>query len=450
MWMKFGILIIILACVCACEDSGGNSLIVDGGTDTDTDGDSDTDGDTDGDSDSDTDGDTDGDSDPSCADIPWEVTYNPINMLVLLDRSKSMADNEIDPSPPSDDTYAAVTATAIEDVVAANMGSGLINFGLAVFPSMSCPADDPGGHPNSCRPSAADADDPGYGSPEVDLPGTLTQIQTALDASGGVGQCGGTPICQSLQWALSYLNWTGPTATYPTNPLDISVAMNQNFILLATDGAPNCNAAHDLPCTSSEVGDPVYFPTQCLDDLCTYNAALHLAAAGIKVFVIGVGSSLSTWDSVMDDIANWGGTGQYYAATDATDLQIALTAITGEAINCLYTVDWDSIPDLSPDPPYTPVDKGCDKVWIYGVPANSSLDDIPLQYMPDANCAGEDPGNDVYGWRWQGISASVSDLDNYDTTQCTEIELCPEACQKLKDFEWDTITAKFGCEILID
>ena len=105
------------------------------------DSDTDTDADADGDADADSDGDTDGDSDTAttaldttdCASADYPITYNPINVLVLLDRSLSMSKNKI-----GSDTYAKVLADALKTVVQTNDQGDLINFGLAVFPAPAC------------------------------------------------------------------------------------------------------------------------------------------------------------------------------------------------------------------------------------------------------------------------------------------------------------------------
>jgi len=455
-------LILIATALAACESGGGGSGVSsDADTDTDADSDTDSDADSDSDSDSDTDSDSDSDSDgdsDACADIPWEVEYNPINMLVLLDRSWSMHESTIGP-----DSYAAVVAAALEDVVETNIDAGLVNFSLAVFPSLFCTGGSAGDDTQNCKPAASEYDDPGYGAPVVNFDADMTDSNTNFDeiqlALSSVGQCGGTPICQSLQWALDYLNWTGATTEYPANPLPGDLSDQPKFILLATDGAPNCNPAGDIgSCDHSDpdAADVPHFPEECLDDICTYNAALQLANAGIPVFVIGVGDSLASWDEEMNNIADWGGTGSYYPATDASDLQTALEEITGAAITCEFYVEWEEseggVPDQSPDPPYTFVDKACDKVWVLGVPtgATDSSQYVEMAYMND--CASEDPGSGLFGWHWQGIDLPAEDLDTIaeELDQCNTIELCPEACNMLKEGEWETVTAKFGCSIIID
>jgi hypothetical protein len=100
---------------------------------------------------------------------------------------------------------------------------------------------------------------------------------------------------------------------------------------------------------------------------------------------------------------------------------------------------WDEIPDTCPDPPYQPVQKGCDEVWIQGVPVDMSPE-IPLAYSPD--CSIEDAESPIYAWRWQGIDAPFDELDGFGIDECTEIELCPLACAALADGIWSGIVAR--------
>ena len=443
---KMMMVVISLLCIAAlapaCGDGGGGGS-VDSDSDSDTDTDSDTDSDTDTDTDSDTDTDTDTDTDSDggteeCADLDWVVEYNPINMLILLDRSQSMFSSMI-----GDATYAEVTALALSDIVETETATGLINFGLAVFPSMSCPAGGGVGHVNECVPANDEEVDPLDDAPIVPVgPDNFAAIDAAL---GAVGQCGGTPACESLDWALEYY-----TVGFPED-----LAAQPKFVLLATDGAPNCNPEGDIgSCESSDEDIPsVYFPEQCLDNMCAYNAALQLASQGIKTFVIGVGSGVAAFEDVMQGIAYYAGGGLeapadipdspvlWYPATDATSLALALEEITGEAIACTFTVNWALVPIASPDPPYTPVSKHCDKVNIFGVLPD--LTEEQLQYSPD--CTGEVPVTGPFGWRWQGLDESLEELAALPLTACTEIELCPEACNMLKEQEWTSASASFGC-----
>jgi hypothetical protein len=405
----------------SCEDSGDDDLTSDADSDGDTDGDAD--GDADGDSDADADADSDGDTD-ECADFPWDIEYNPINMLIMLDRSRSMHTNLI-----LGQTYATIVANAVRGVVQTNTDARLVNFGLAVFPSTGCP-DGVTGSPHECSPT----DDPSNVVPLADpaqatdeeayWTGLYDNINLALNV---VGTCGGTPICQSLVWAYDYLTGTS---------LPAGLAGQPKFVLLATDGAPNCNPNLDIG-TCECTADICVNPKQCLDDVCAYNAALHLAAQGIKVFVIGVGTEAALYEDVMDAIAVYGNTDAYYPADDASSLQTALEEITGAAISCVYTVVWEDVPDNNPNPPHDPVDKFCDKVQVFGKDAVTNEETL-LKYS--VNCTADEPS-----WHWDGLSLPYDQIHDLPLSQCTDIFLCPNACDKLKDKSWSAIRASFGC-----
>ena len=434
---------VVLASLCvaalpACWHVAEEFVPADGGaadSDTDTDTDVDTDTDTDTDSDADTGSDT-GD-DEYCFDLLFEVGYEPVNVLVLLDRSHSMYSSTM-----GDATYAEVVAAVLVDVVAENEETGLVNFGLAVFPSMSCPAGGGVGVPDECTPANDAEPDPADDAPEVPIGGdNVDDIVAALEA---VGQCGGTPLCGSLGWALSYLSG-----------LPEELAGYSTYVLAATDGAPNCNPDADIAtCEPSDGGGDVYFPEQCLDDACSYGAAQALYAAGFELFLAGVGEGVADFAEVMQGIAYYGAGGLlppdeipatpelWYSATDAASLQSALDGIIGQTIDCTFTVPWEDIPAVSPDPPWAPVVKECDKVDVWGVPADMSPE-IELVYSPD--CSIEDAESPIFAWRWQGIDAPFEDLYEFGLDECTVIEPCPLACAMLGDGTWSGVRAGLGC-----
>jgi hypothetical protein len=424
-----------LVLIYACEDSGGGG----GGGQTDTDTDTDSDGDTDTDTDSDTDSDTgtdldtdsdsdsDTDSDDECAEAPYDIIVKPINMLIVLDRSRSMVISTV-----QDETYAQITANAINEVVTTNDEKDFVNFGLAVFPSplCECAGEDPDAGADDCTteyqctPAETNSDDVEHSNPIVPLgPDNSEDI---ADKLATIGTCGGTPICKSLEWAKDYLNampsWL---AQYPT------------YVLLATDGAPNCNDwgpdPNEYPetCECTLIDQECHYRHQCLDDTCTYNQAAQLEKNGFDTFVIGVGDEAAKWDDVMNEIANWGGTETYYPAADPTALMNALQNIINELIPCSFDIVWDEIdPDGSQD-----VNKACNKVKVFSV-TGGFKDEIPNSW----DCS------DPNGWHWQDQDGPLpTGYDGTPLEECTVIELCPGACDLLQGGEFDKISASFGC-----
>ena len=88
--------------------------------------------------------------------------------------------------------------------------------------------------------------------------------------------------------------------------------------------------------------------------------------------------------------------------------------------------------------------------WVMNQPLNVyALDEndneIQLTYSPA--CAAELDDPDGFYWHWVG---DPSPMDNTtDLGLCTVIELCPNACDQLKDKVWTTVSAGFGCDTQI-
>ena len=433
------------------------------------------DGDSDGDTDSDTaDGTTGGtenstdDPNAECFDFPWEVEIKPINMLVLLDRSKSMEKYTVD---GSDDTYAEVVRDAIDAIIQQHTSSGIINFALNVFPSPAMCTPDYGDMDAADQSAAVlcqaasqfTTDENPYNPPEVAFAETISSSthDAIRQVLAEVGNCGGTPITKSLQWARNYLN-----------SLDLE---DDTYVLLATDGAPSCNLNASLPCESSTPGAEAEAAAQCLDDLDSVHAAFDLARDGYKTFVVGVGSDIAAFSDLMDVIAYTGGGHMkedqeslydieappdggnwYYPATDSETLSAVLEDVTNAAISCEYEVDWASIPDMDYEAGRKVV-KSCSQTRVFGIPEGSDTK-VELTYMEscsDENVNASDPQMQL-GWTWaehEGSSWESIEAIGEDVSKCTRVKLCNNACSQLKTIRgvkvWTGISATFGCKPVI-
>jgi len=357
----------------ACE--GAKSPPV-GDSDADGDTDTDIDGDTDGDTDADSDTDGDSDSDTGCEEVGFPVAGHPPDILILLDRSNSMAGGA--PSCWDSVTSALVTVTGEMDP--------MINFGLMVFPygSVECAA--PSGVPEVAIGEEDNAD----------------VIATTLGALGPDG--GGTPTTLAMSAAANYL--TGLTDG------------SQKYILLATDGGPNCSSDMDLQCgtctTTQLDGMSCYTHNDCLDDVAAILLAEQIhVEQGIAIYVVGMGGVLdSVYLDVMTSIAAAGGTGDFYPADTPADLAAALDEIAADAVECTFNVDWDALGEgVSTDPSLV----------------NVFAEGVVVPY--DDDCS------DGYGWQW---------IDT-DT-----IGLCDVLCEQYKNGEVTEITATFGCETIVE
>jgi hypothetical protein len=139
------------------------------------------------------------------------------------------------------------------------------------------------------------------------------------------GPAGGTPTAPTLRVAASYLR--------------NRITTRPQAVVLATDGAPNCNPANDInSCVCSQ--DSCTHALACLDDSNTIGAVQELAQAGIATFVVGIpGSEL--FAGVLDGMAQAGGTAvggahKYYDAGSQQALEDALRAIGRRVSQCRF------------------------------------------------------------------------------------------------------------------
>lgn len=213
----------------------------------------------------------------------------PVDVLIVLDRSDSMGysitgdcycqagsnpGQTCNPVPSNcTDRWSAVTA-AVTQTVTANPS---VNWGIQLFSSPTGP---------SCSVSFV---------PQVAVAsGTGAQIQTLLD---GTKLALYTPTAAAVNAATVYLQSL-------TDPYS-------HYVLLATDGEPNCkggqaNADDDMPATVA--------------------AVTAAANSGYPVYVVGIGPTQAL--SNLDQLAAAGGTDHYYRADSAQALTTAFGAIT--------------------------------------------------------------------------------------------------------------------------
>lgn len=189
--------------------------------------------------------------------------------------------------------------------------------------------------------------------------GTVNRIVTLVNTANPQGS---TPTALSLESAVNGL-------------LSRRTAGTARALVLATDGAPDCNATHSLPCTC--VSGTSCAATRCLDDVRTLERITAALQASIPTFVIGIQDSTNTaLTGVLNRMAEAGGrprqaTQKYYSASSGPELEQAFTTIRDQVGGCVFLTD--SVPTIG--------DGGFD-VSVAGQP-------IP-------------PADDgVEGWRWQ-------------------------------------------------
>jgi len=216
---------------------------------------------------------------------------------------------------------------------------------------------------------------------------------------------GGTPTAAALTNAASSLKALGSPDT-------------AKFLILATDGGPNCNYALSaspsctcgltnatLCCTNYPA--PCYFGQNCLDDERTVNVIKSLATQGIQTFVIGLPGS-GGYAEVLDKMAvaggrpNTGGT-YYYAPTNQAELAAALETIAGSIISC--RIDLQQTPEFP------------DGVLVY-------MDGVKVPRDP----------NHAHGW-------------DYANEEKTTIEFYGPTCEAFQDGKEHNVVATFPCPV---
>lgn len=131
-------------------------------------------------------------------------------------------------------------------------------------------------------------------------------------------------------------------------------ASSARALVLATDGAPNCNEDLDpSTCTCASGGggggNNCNQAILCLDDTRTVEIIDALARTGLPTYVIGIQESSSDFAQVLNEMAVAGGrplTGgrqSYYAATSEAELEQAFVTIRDQVGSCTWLSS--SVPD---------------------------------------------------------------------------------------------------------
>ncbi len=252
----------------------------------------------------------------ACVDVP--LFAEAPNIYFVLDRSGSMADGD--------------KWTQVRIVIGKIMRAlgPRANFGATMYPAPSqTQACIPGAEIMSIRPG-----DP----PSSTVDGPTTKF--LLDATR-VPPYGGTPTSATLNGVLARL----------------LQAKGKTFVILATDGAPNCNGTSS--CDSSQCmlniegiqgcpangapnccAPPTGTPENCLDATASETATAQLKAAGFQTFVIGLPGT-APYASLLDKMAIAGGTAltgtPKYFEVSSTDQEVLLATLKKIAAKIVAT-----------------------------------------------------------------------------------------------------------------
>lgn len=166
----------------------------------------------------------------------------------------------------------------------------------------------------------------------VAVPPKLSNLASILSAYDAYDPRGGTPTTEAIRAAAELVKARRGVA---------------RTLVVATDGAPNCNDqldARTCVCTSAPdkcVGNTD--PSVCLDDKRAVEAVRKIAEEDrIPVYVLGIGGSSNVaFTRTLDGMAVAGGrprgtTPRYYPAQSPAELTSALASIRDSIANCTY------------------------------------------------------------------------------------------------------------------
>jgi hypothetical protein len=179
---------------------------------------------------------------------------------------------------------------------------------------------------------------------QPNLAPALDEVPALLSLMQGTSPGGSTPTADAIETAASLL-------------LGVRAATTARALVLATDGAPNCNPSLDpSTCTCASAAD--MGPgcrgnaDQCLDDARTVARIAAASGQGVPTYVIGLADDDgSTFSQVLDEMALaggrplTGGTTSYYAAASTADITTAIAAIRDQVGACTFLTT--SVPDAA-------------------------------------------------------------------------------------------------------
>jgi hypothetical protein len=319
--------------------------------------------------------------------VNFQIAGRPVDVLIVLDRSESMAASDL--WIPMGEAITEVTAQT----------DSFVNYGLMTFPITT--------------PSREQCVTGG-----VNIPiGPFNAANIADLVGGGPNDLGteyGTPTAATLYTSKGYIDSVNDG--------------NPKVILLATDGAPNCNEdgkdVNTCRCTAMQGNDgPCSAAMWCVDDEASAAVAGAIHASGTDVYVMGISEAME-WEDVMNGIASNGGTGEYIPAETPDQFVSALMSIVSEVIVCEFEVDWETLAgNIDQDP--TKVNLFCKQT----AEESENQDPVNGNVIPGNEGCTADGG----GWMWT------------DDTH-TKIKMCDETCDELKSGQCPVISASFGCD----
>lgn len=264
-----------------------------------------------------------------CGSSSVEATVKTVNMMLVIDKSGSMASG-LDGTEEGMPSKWAGMQTALAQALAKVQDD--INFGMVLFPAARAADVAANDYDNACVVD--------QGAAAVNVP--ITPGAAAVSAiSAQLKQtkpAGGTPTAKALKAAYDYFV-TGEGSLQP----------GDNYVLLATDGGPNCNSANS--CTNDTDRCTCYIDSNgvnaatccnnkgilCLDDDAVLTQIKALAAHNIPTFVVGVPGT-EAYSTYLDAFAVAGGKVNPDPASPTKYYQVAATGGVEGLVDVFSTI----------------------------------------------------------------------------------------------------------------
>lgn len=227
---------------------------------------------------------TTGTSEMQCGLQRYKLERLPPELLLVLDRSGSMKSSV---PGTGNNRWVEVTAALEEILMQTN---NVVSWGLKMYPTTS-----------ACNVS---------NGVEVEVSESSTPVATAIKMARPNDDQGGTPTAAAVRTGTAYLM----TRT----------SKNPKYVVLATDGEPNCPNNSGARMSIDAIADA--------------------KAAGFNVFVVGIATAGTGADRTLNDMAMAGGEARqgnpkYYPVANKKDLVDVLTQITVRVSNCVFPLD---------------------------------------------------------------------------------------------------------------
>jgi hypothetical protein len=228
----------------------------------------------------------------ACGAQTFPITTSVVapNVYLLVDRSGSMSDGF---GGTSTGTKWDAAQTAINGLLNANTGKA--QWGLSLFP--------PNPSVDTCGKAGIDV--PLMTGDEASVLSHINGLTNAMIANPR----GSTPTADALATVRDSAN--------------LVATDRNNYVLLITDGIPECNNASDVTTTIGQ---------------------LYNRTPSVKTFVVGIGADTASNPTLLNQWAEAGhtqrsGATEYYQASDAMSLITAFDAIIGATASCTYKLD---------------------------------------------------------------------------------------------------------------